>query len=144
MVSISMKNWSFDVFCGLCIFVHLRLQTSFLWRWKMAVFCMIYLLRICRFMAKKSPKYIRCIKLFCHFAKLSIPKTQLCTRTYVITIIILPFYTGLLHTTYLTHYDLLNGGDKYKMGETIWWDHLVRLSVKTTICVKIGGFHSLV
>ena len=56
MVSISMKNWSFDVFCGWCIFVHLRLQTTFLWLWKMAGFCMIYLLRICRFMDKKPPK----------------------------------------------------------------------------------------
>ena len=28
MVSISLKNWSFDVFCGLCIFAYLRVQTS--------------------------------------------------------------------------------------------------------------------
>ena len=78
MVSISMKNWSFDVFCGWCIFVHLRLQTTFLWLWKMAGFCMIYLSRICRFMAKKPPKRFSCSIFFCHFAKLSIPKTQLC------------------------------------------------------------------
>ena len=78
MVSISMKNRSFDVFCGWCIFAHLSLQTSFFWLWKMAGFCMIHFLRICRFMAKKSPKYFSCSILFCHFAKLSIPKTQLC------------------------------------------------------------------
>jgi hypothetical protein len=79
MVSISLKSWSFDLFCGLCIFAHLRLQTSFLWRWKMAGFCMIYALRICRFMAKEPPKHFSCSIFFCHFAKLSTPKTQLCT-----------------------------------------------------------------
>ena len=78
MRSISMTNWSFNVFCGLCIFAHLSLQTSFFWLWKMAGFCINHFLRICRFMAKKSPKYFRCSILFCHFAKLSIPKTQLC------------------------------------------------------------------
>ena len=77
MVSISLKSWSFDLFCGLCIFAHLRLQTSFLWRWKMAGFCMIYALRICRFMAKEPPKHFSCSIFFCHFAKLSTPKTQL-------------------------------------------------------------------
>ena len=78
MVSMSMKNWSFDVFCGLCIFSHLRLQTSFLWQWNMAGFCMIYVLRIWRFMAKEPPKRFTYSISFCHFAKLSTPKTQLC------------------------------------------------------------------
>ena len=78
IVSINLKNWLFDVFCGLCIFAHLRLQTSFFWLWKMAGFCMIYLSRICRFMAIKPPKYFSCRIFFCHFAKLSTPKTQLC------------------------------------------------------------------
>ena len=77
IVSINLKNWLFDVFCGLCIFAHLRLQTSFFWLWKMAGFCMIYLSRICRFMALKPPKYFSCRIFFCHFAKLSTPKTQL-------------------------------------------------------------------
>ena len=70
MVSISMKNWSFDVFCGLCIFAHLRLQTSFLWRWKMAVFCMIYVLRICRFMAKEPPKTFLLQHIFLPFCQI--------------------------------------------------------------------------
>ena len=78
IVSINLKNWSFDVFCGLCIFAHLRLQTSFFWLWKMAGFCMIYLSRICRFMAIKPPKYFSFRIFFCHFAKLPTPKTQLC------------------------------------------------------------------
>ena len=70
MVSISMKSWWFDVFCGSCIFVHLRLQTSFLWRWKMAVFCMIYVLRICRFMAKEPPKMFKLQHIFLPFCQI--------------------------------------------------------------------------
>ena len=45
---------------------------------KWEVFGMIYLLRIYRFFAKKPPKRFSRSIFFCHFAKLSIPKTQLC------------------------------------------------------------------
>ena len=38
---------------------------------------MIYVLRICRLMAKEPPKRFSCRIFFCHFAKLSTPKTQL-------------------------------------------------------------------
>ena len=75
-----LSAWKTDhlVFSVACRFLRISgYRPLFLWPWKMAFFCMIYVTEIYRFMAKTHPDFISCIIFLCQIAKSLTPISAL-------------------------------------------------------------------